>query len=123
MRNTACRVKEIPMGFTVTHQGGAKDAEFQAYARLLRQRGADLGKLPRVPEPGTNRRWLYVWNTRAEAQAFAEELRERTGDPAWQVAEVNGPASEGPLSRLLIQLARQADGLTFALHPPSRALT
>ena len=45
------------MGFTVNRDDGmTKDAEFEAYARLLRQQGVDLGKLPRVPEPGTGRR-------------------------------------------------------------------
>ena len=43
------------MGFTVTYQGGTKDVEFEAYARLLRQKGVDLAKLSRVPEPGTSR--------------------------------------------------------------------
>lgn len=109
------------MGFTVTRQGGTKDAEFDAYARLLRQRGIDLGNLPRVPEPGTRRRWLYVWNTRAEAESFAEELRKRTKDSAWEVVPVNAHASEGPLGPIIIQLARRAQGLTFVLHPLSLA--
>jgi hypothetical protein len=110
------------MGFTVYHEGGTKDAEFEAYARLLRQRGADLGKLPRVPEPATNRRWLYVWNTREEAEAFARELKKRTGDRAWSVLELNAPISEGPLGPILIQLTRRGDGLSFTLHPLSLAL-
>ena len=109
------------MGFTVTHAGGTKDAEFQEYARLLRQRGVDLGRVPRVPDPGTNRRWLYVWDTEAEARAFANELKKRTGDAGWSVVQVNGPASEGPLGPVVIQLARRADGLTFGLHPLGRA--
>jgi hypothetical protein len=82
----------------------------------------DLGKLPRVPDPNTGRRWLYVWDTQPKAQAFANELKKRTGDPGWEVLEVNAPPSEGPLGPLLIQLARRGDGLTFALHPLSRAL-
>ena len=36
------------MAYTVTRDGGTKDAEFEAYARLLRQQGVDLGKVPRV---------------------------------------------------------------------------
>ena len=110
------------MGFTVTRPGGTRDAEFQDYARLLRQRGVDLGKLPRVRDPITDRRWLDVWDTRAEAQGFADELKEQTADPGWAVVEVNGPASEGPLGPVVIRMVRQADGLTFALHPLSRAL-
>jgi hypothetical protein len=110
------------MGFTVTHPGGTKDAAFQAYARLLRQRGVDLGKLPRARDPISDRRWLYVWNTQADAQAFADELKEQTGDPTWEVVQVNGPPSEGPLGSVVIQMVRQADGLTFGLHPLSRAM-
>jgi hypothetical protein len=110
------------MGFTVTRPGGANDAEFQNYARLLRKRGLDLGKLPRVPEPGTNRRWLYVWDQQAEAQAFAKALKKDTGDGEWAVVEVNNPSSEGPLGPIVIQLVREGSGLTFALHTLSRAL-
>src|SRR5207249_1063391 len=112
----------IPMGFTVYHSGGTRDSEFQAYVRLLRQRGVDIGKLKRVPEPGTGRRWLYVWDTQAQAQAFADQLKKRTGDQGWEVIKVNGPPSEGPLGPIVIQLARQADGLTFEVHPLSRAM-
>jgi hypothetical protein len=110
----------MPMGFTVTRQGGTKDVEFEAYSRLLRQKGVDLANLRRVPEPGTGRRWLYVWNSQAEAQAFADELKNRTGDPAWEVVEVNAQPSEGPLGPIEVQVLRQADGWTFALHPLSK---
>ncbi len=110
------------MGFTVTRAGGTKDNEFEVYARLLRQQGLDLGNLPRVPEPGTKRRWLYVWDTQAKAQAFADELKKRTGDPPWEVIRVSSPPSKGPMGPLLIQLARRGDGLIFALHSLSRAM-
>ena len=112
------------MGFTVTHQGGTKDVEFEAYARLLRQKGVDLAKLNRVPEPGTSRRWLYVWpaEAEAEAQAFADELKKRTRDNAWEVVQVNAPPSEGPLGPVEIQVGRQSNGWTFALHPFSRQM-
>src|SRR4051794_40142857 len=53
--------KEDPMGFTVYRGGGTRDSEFQAYVRLLRQRGVDIGKVKRVLEPEAGRRWLYVW--------------------------------------------------------------
>jgi len=109
------------MGFTVTRQGGTKDAEFQAYTRLLRQRGIDLGNLPRVPEPGTRRRWLYVWETANGAKEFADELRRRTGE-AWEVVETAAPPSEGPLGSILLQLVRRADGLLIAVHPLTRAM-
>ncbi len=66
------------MGFTVSRNGaGANNAEFEAYARLLHQQGLDLGKLPRVPDPGTGRRWLYLWESREKAQSFADLLKKR----------------------------------------------
>jgi hypothetical protein len=111
------------MAFTVIrNDGGTKDAEFEAYARLLRQQGVDLGKLPRVPEPGTRRRWLYVWDSREKAQAFADELKKRTRDNAWVVVEVAAPPSEGPMGPIIVQVGRRASGLVFGLHPSSRAM-
>jgi hypothetical protein len=108
------------MGFTVTRPGGTKDAEFEAYARLLRQQGKDLGNLPRVPDPvNPGRRWVYVWNGQEEAQQFADELNEETGDGVWRVEPTAAPASNGPFGPVLIQLARRSDGLVFALHPLS----
>jgi hypothetical protein len=83
------------MAFTVSRtDGGTKDAEFEAYARLLRQQGVDLGKLPRAQEPGTGRRWLYVWQNQENAEAFANELRTRTRDNHWAVVEVGAPPIE-----------------------------
>jgi len=111
------------MGFTVTRPVGTKDAEFEAYARLLRQQGKDLGNLPRVPDPeNPTRRWVYVWNTQDEAQHFADELKEQTGDADWRVEPTTAPPSNGPFGPVLIQLARRSDGLAFALHPLSLAM-
>jgi hypothetical protein len=111
------------MGFTVNRPNGATgDAEFEVYARLLRLQGVDLGKLPRAPEPSTGRRWLYVWKTRGEAQAFADKLCQRTRDHNWAVVPVTTPPSEGPLGPILVQVARRSTGLVLELHPLSRAL-
>lgn len=110
------------MGFTVTRDGGTKDAEFEAYARLLRQKGFDLAKVERVPEPGSGRRWLHVWNAEGDAHAFAEELKKRTRDDAWKVVPVDAPASEGPLGPIEIQVGRQGAGWAFVLHPFSRQM-
>jgi hypothetical protein len=110
------------MPYTVTQTGGATDADFLDYTRLLRQTGLDLARLPRVAEPGTRRRWLCAWNRQDEAQAFADELNQDRPPPVWEALEVSGPVSEGPLGPFVIQLVRQSDGLTFALHPLSRAL-
>jgi hypothetical protein len=111
------------MGFTVNRAEGLnREAEFEVYARLLRQRGIDLGKLPRAPEPGTRNRWLYVWNSKAEADAFADELKKRTGDNGWEVIPVDAALSEGPLGPIIIQVGRRSNGLVFGLHPLSRAM-
>lgn len=110
------------MGFTVTYPGGTKDSEFQTYARLLRQSGIDLGRLPRVPEPNTRRKWLHVWPDREQAETFRARLAEETGDPSWAVEEVTSPPTNGPLGPLLVECARQSGRFTFGLHPLSRQM-
>lgn len=110
------------MGFTVYLPGGIPGSEFEAYLRLLRQQGIDLGTASRVPDEGSNGCWLHVWQVRSEAEAFARELRKRTGALDWAIKETTDPPSEGPLGPLLIQLTRRSDGLVFALHPLSQTL-
>jgi hypothetical protein len=110
------------MGFTVYRPGGITDSAFLDYARLLRQSGIDLGKLPRILEPEGGRHWLHLWNNRAEAEAFVEEIRGETSDSAWEVLEVDSPGADGPLGPAVIQLLRQGDGLTLTLHPLSRVV-
>ena len=111
------------MGFTVTQPGGTKDAQFEAYTRLLRQQGKNLGNLPRVPDPeNPRRRWVYMWNTPEEAQQFADELKEQTGENDWRVESTAAPPSNGPFGPVLLQLARRSDGLMLALHPLSLAM-
>jgi hypothetical protein len=111
------------MGFTVTRPPGTKDAEFEAYVRLLRQQGKDLGNLPRVPDPANpTRRWVYVWGTKEEAQQFADELQKETGDNGWRVEPTAAPPSNGPFRPVLFQLARRSDGSVLALHPLSLAM-
>ena len=111
------------MGFTVTRPDKTKDGEFEAYVRLPRQQGKDLGNLPRVPDPeNPKRRWVYLWDTQEEAQRFADELREETGDSAWTVEKTAAPPSSGPFGPVLFQLARRSDGSVVAVHPLSLAM-
>ena len=111
------------MGFTVTLPAGTKHAEFEAYVRLLRQQGKDLGNLPRVPDPeNPRRRWVYVWSKEEEARTFADELKEQTGITGWYVEETAAPPSNGPFGPVLIQLARRSDGSVLTLHPLSLAM-
>ena len=83
------------MGFVVNRPVGTKNGEYEAYVRLLRQRGIDLGNSDRVPDPGTHRQWLYVWPTRDAAEEFAGALRDQTRDREWAVQAVNAHAFQG----------------------------
>ncbi len=111
------------MGFTVSHVHGMNtQPEFEAYARLLNQRGVNLGKLPRSPDPATGQRWLHVWNTREQAESFADELNRRVRNNNWSVVEVDAVPSEGPLGPVIIQVGRRAEGWVLGVHPLSRAM-
>ena len=72
------------MGFIVNRSRGTQDGDLETYVRLLRQRGIDLGNLPRVPDPETGRQWLHARDTRQGAEEFADALREEMGDDGWQ---------------------------------------
>ena len=109
------------LAFTVTKPVGTKDKGFKAYTRLLEHVGIDVAHSPRVPEPGTERRWLYAWRKRIEADRFAAELRRRTGDPSWFVQELQAEDEErGPVAPLEIASVPEGDGFTFFLMPASR---
>src|SRR5262249_11334120 len=83
--------------------------------------GIDVSNSPRVPEPGTDRRWLYAWKTRSEAERFAAELRRRTRSPDWFVHEVEVSSEErGPVAPLDITSIPEGDGYTYYLTPESR---
>jgi hypothetical protein len=106
--------------YTVTKDGGT-DAEYKAYVQLLSDSGIDVAQAPRVPEPNTNRRWLYVWDDARQAERFAEALRMRTGDRSWRVyAFEKDGSSIGPVAPLDIYTVREDDGTIYFLDPPSR---
>lgn len=109
--------------YTVTVPVGTRDAEFEAYARLLAEQGIDVSNVPRTQGPGTQNRWLYVWNTRAEAEQFRKELVKRTRQRDWYVREFDtDEVPRGPFEPLTIYVGRQADGFTYKLHPNSKEL-
>lgn len=97
------------MAFSVIHLGGT-NADFTAYARLLRQSRVDPGKIPHEADAETLRLSPYVWQDRSSAEQFAEELRRHTGDNAWEVTEVAPPPPEGPLGPGPIQVAAHRHG-------------
>lgn len=110
------------MPFTVTRAGGMPEMEYEPYLRLLNLQGKDFSNLPRVPDPAGSNRWLCAWETEPEAELFAQQLREHSGDQTWEVVAADCAVSQGPLGPLDLELGRQSNGLTFGLHPLSRRM-
>jgi hypothetical protein len=107
--------------YTVGMRGGTDNREFEAYTRLLSEMGINLSDSPRVPEPGTERRWLYAWKKKSEAERFAAELRRRTRNADWFVHEFAVPSEErGPVAPLEIATVPEEDGYIYYLTPESR---
>ncbi len=107
--------------FAVMKPGGTKNHEFDAYKALLEEIGIDLSDVPRVREPGTARRWLYVWRDRAAAQAFLRELAARTRDSAWTTGEFDVQAeASGPLAPLDVIAEPVGDGTVYRLSTASQ---
>lgn len=113
------------MPYSVAYRDtGIRQNEFDAYVRLLEQRGIDWTRTPRIPEPGTDNRWLHVWEDRADAEEFRAAISQETRDSKWYVRELHAetPSSPGPLTPVTIVMVRRSLGMTFSLHPHSRAL-
>jgi hypothetical protein len=96
------------MGYTVTGPAATKDAEFESYSQQLRWQGKQLGNLSRVPDPeNPTRRWVCYFDTREEAQQFADNLiNEHPGDTPWRVVPTDGPPSQGAFGPIRFQLRR-----------------
>jgi hypothetical protein len=110
--------------FTVVHADGmTKDSEFREYERLLSRdllkRGVDLTHVPRVHEPETGNKWLFVWPDEEQAGDFADRLNKQTKTSTWKVKRLSEetPTSLGPLRPIEIQVGWQRNGYTFALAP------
>src|SRR5947209_3149631 len=100
--------------FAVMKPGGTKNHEFDAYKALLEEIGIDLSNAPRIQEPGTGRRWLYVWQDQGAAQRFARELGARTRDSSWTIHEFDLPPEEsGPLAPLDVIAEPVTDGTVY----------
>ena len=108
--------------YTVRKPGFNTDPEFQAYIDLLEEIGIDIASAPRIPEPGTTNRWLYVWRNRPQAERFAREIGGRLRDPSWAVHEFDIPDEErGPLAPLVIWSMPTIQGSLFRMDPKSQA--
>ena len=110
------------MHYTVVRQATDDDSDADDDARLvgaqLLRQGVPLDCVPRVME-GRQNGWLYVWESREEAQSAAEQLRRRTRD-RWLVRETDAEPSLGPLLWLRVDVTQESDGLVFALDPITR---
>lgn len=108
--------------FTVAKPGGTKDFEFEAYTRLLESIGVDVANVPRTPEPETQRRWLYTWQERDEAEEFAAQLRKLTRDNLWFVYSLEASGEErGPIAPLdIFEVQENEQSLKYYLTPSSR---
>jgi hypothetical protein len=106
------------MPFTVvrereTPDPATEDDDARLVSAQLLKRGVPLDRVPRVK--GQNG-WLYVWESREEAENAAEQLARRTRD-RWLVSETDEKPSLGPLRWLRMDVTQESDGLVFALDP------
>lgn len=107
--------------YTVKKQDPNTDREYQAYVDLLEEIGIDIADVPRIPEPGTTNRWLYVWQDKQLAERFARELGSRLHDSSWFVHELDwAPVQRGPLAPLTILSIPTREGTEFRLEPTSQ---
>ena len=108
--------------YTVTRSGGVTDWEFRVYIALLEEIGIDVTNVPRIPEPSTNSRWLYVWTDKRLAERFARELGLRLHDRTWVAEEISISSPEtGPIAPLVIVAFPATKGTTFFLDSGSLA--
>lgn len=108
------------MGFIVVQPGGMNDKEYYDYIDAigftLLKRGVRLESVPRVPDESNRNRWLYVWDTRSDAEEFIPVLKRRMGKRHhWQVEAVKAPPSVGPLCPLQINLTFHWESWSFSL--------
>ena len=106
--------------YTVTKPGGMSPLDFNIYINLLEKMRVNTSNASRISEPDTSRRWLYVWNTRLEAEGFAKELQRQTGDTLGLCRSCSrSNVSKGPIAPLEINAIPTISGTAFRLHPQS----
>lgn len=109
------------MPFTVVRQPKKAASEFEdddaklVGIQLLNQ-GVPLDRVPRVRPPHGQNGWLYVWQSREDAENAAQQLARRTRD-RWHVCETDQRPSLGPLLWLRMTVTEESDALLFALDP------
>ena len=107
--------------YTVLKPLAIREREYQAYTGLLEGIGIDINDVPRIAEPSTKNRWLYVWSDRNRADLFARELQRQTEDRSWTIHEIDLPVEEhGPLAPLVIMAIESPDGTKFRVVPESQ---
>ena len=100
--------------------GGTKDFEFQQILDLLEEvqgyREEEGRRQERVKQPDGSYReqgFLYLFDERERAEAFAQLVRDRTGNTSWRVFEVDIE----PLDKLIVEHRQYRDEpLQLALY-------
>jgi hypothetical protein len=110
--------------FTEVHADGViEDSEDREYESLLNRhllkKNMNLAQVPRVEQPGTGARWLYVWPEEREARDFAARLNKQTKTSAWIIRPLpeGTRPSIGPLRPVEIQVSYHRSRYVFALAP------
>lgn len=114
------------MPFTICREGPSSepaypDEDARLIAPELLKRGIPLDRVPRVPAPRGQNGWLYAWESRADAENAAKQLKRRTGD-RWLVRETDQPPSLGQLLWPRVNMTVESDALLFVLDTMTRAM-
>ncbi|HEX7377496.1 MAG TPA: hypothetical protein VF278_10305 [Pirellulales bacterium] len=111
---TICR--EAPLNAAVY-----PDEDARLIAPELLKREIPLDRVPRLPAPQGQNGWLYVWESRADAENAAKQLKRRTGD-RWLVRETDQQPSLGQLLWLRVNMTAESDALLFVLDDVARRM-
>lgn len=114
------------MPFTLDRQASSgepayPDEDARLVAPELLKRGIPLHRVPRVRPSQGRDGWLYVWESREDAENAARQLKRRTGD-RWLVQETDQRPSVGPLLWLRINMTEESDALLFVLDTVTHAM-
>jgi hypothetical protein len=108
--------------FTVVHADGAiedsEDREYETFLnRVFLKKDIKLAEVPRVEQPGTGARWLYVWPDEREARDFAALLNKQLKTTHWVVRPLpeGTRTSIGPLRPITIDVNNQGVRYVFGL--------
>jgi hypothetical protein len=122
-REVEARLRLPAHAYAVGLPSETKEADYRAYADLLRQLGPEVDGKPPV-ESSFGRKWLHVWEARDQAEQFATRLRQVTRNQDWEVYDLSPPRppSEEADKRpepVVVLIGRQSHGVAYGLYPTS----